>query len=136
MSNAFSQSMHGSNPASAVMQMQHTNHQEPLSQSSTAQSASPDPHCMQMDTAQQADPTTHQQPSLSCQSSSMDAAMTQGHCDHCNMSLCQSAAAWIHPSVTALDIRAITAMPVRIMSDYSAQHLAGYWQQILRPPKA
>ncbi|CAB1216841.1 hypothetical protein [Acinetobacter bouvetii] len=57
-------------------------------------------------------------------------------CNDCLQLHCQSLSIWLDSQTPDLvQIEAIQAHPV-LNFDYTAQHLSGFWQQILRPPKA
>ena len=58
------------------------------------------------------------------------------HCQDCNSpSHCQTVNLTLHQHVPTL--AAVLAIEQKLppLPDYRARHLAGYWQQILRPPK-
>ena len=57
-------------------------------------------------------------------------------CNDCVQLHCQSLTTWLDsPTAALLNLDPIQEHPQRNF-DYSAQHLTGFWQQILRPPKA
>ena len=59
-----------------------------------------------------------------------------GECNECSQLHCQSLISWIYiqtPQLSHLNV--IQELPA-FHSDYAMQHLTGFWQQILRPPKA
>ena len=57
-------------------------------------------------------------------------------CNDCAQLNCQSLTSWLDSATAELpNLDPIQEHPQRNF-DYSAQHLTGFWQQILRPPKA
>ena len=57
-------------------------------------------------------------------------------CNDCVQLHCQSLTVWLDPQISDLvHLEEVQEHPQRNF-DYSAQHLTGFWQQILRPPKA
>ena len=57
-------------------------------------------------------------------------------CNDCVQLHCQSLTTWLDSATAELpNLDPIQEHPQRNF-DYSAQHLTGFWQQILRPPKA
>ena len=57
-------------------------------------------------------------------------------CNDCVQLHCQSLTTWLDSAIAELpNLGPIQEHPQRNF-DYSAQHLNGFWQQILRPPKA
>ncbi len=78
---------------------------------------------------------SHQQ--LDCMSGMSQQQMLQSHhCQDCSLSMCQSLITWL--SIEALYLSApLSSQAVQpIITDYQMRHLSGFWQQILRPPKA
>ena len=58
------------------------------------------------------------------------------HCQDCNgPSHCQNVNVLFNPQLISLLLPPLLEHSAHIHSDYQARHLAGYWQQILRPPK-
>ena len=57
------------------------------------------------------------------------------HCQDCNPLHCQIANLAVQQVIPDLAPSFIPT-PIQFTSVYQAQHLAGYWQEILRPPKA
>ncbi len=58
------------------------------------------------------------------------------HCPDCNsLSHCQSVNVLFNQPLPSLLLPPLLEHSAHIHSDYQARHLAGYWQQILRPPK-
>ncbi|ENX34378.1 hypothetical protein F889_01656 [Acinetobacter colistiniresistens] len=59
------------------------------------------------------------------------------HCQDCNsISHCQSVNLALDPQGPSLGATPFLELNTRTNTDYQARHLAGYWQEILRPPKA
>ena len=85
-----------------------------------------------LDHQQQKQPVAH---SSSCFSAT-DSALSQDHCKDCNVSFCQSLLLWIKSEIAPLSTASTAENSIHLASAYTAQHLAGYWQEILRPPKA
>ena len=57
-------------------------------------------------------------------------------CNDCVQLHCQSLTVWLDSQISDLvHLEEVQEHPQRNF-DYSAQHLTGFWQQILRPPKA
>jgi hypothetical protein len=57
-------------------------------------------------------------------------------CNDCVQLHCQSLTVWLDSQISDLvHLEEVQEHPQRNF-DYSAQHLSGFWQQILRPPKA
>ena len=66
----------------------------------------------------------------------MQDQMQHFSCNDCVQLHCQSLTTWLDSGTAALlNLNPIQEHPQRNF-DYSAQHLTGFWQQILRPPKA
>jgi len=66
----------------------------------------------------------------------MQNQMQHSSCNDCVPLHCQSLTSWLDSQTTELlSFDHIQEHPQRNF-DYSAQHLMGFWQQILRPPKA
>jgi hypothetical protein len=57
------------------------------------------------------------------------------HCQDCNPVHCQIVNLALQQAVPDIDSQFIP-ISSQFSSIYQAQHLAGYWQEILRPPKA
>lgn len=57
-------------------------------------------------------------------------------CQSCPLSLCQISSAWLHVDQFATVLGFDDFLKSTFSSHYQAQHLAGFWQEILRPPKA
>ncbi|BCT89213.1 hypothetical protein RYU24_16180 [Acinetobacter variabilis] len=56
-------------------------------------------------------------------------------CPDCIYSSCHSLSSWIDVEISKLTLPEIHALETTFISNYQAKHLAGYWQEILRPPK-
>lgn len=57
-------------------------------------------------------------------------------CQSCPLSLCQISVAWLQIEHFATVLPLNHSQKSKFTSHYQAQHLAGFWQEILRPPKA
>lgn len=57
-------------------------------------------------------------------------------CQSCPLSLCQISVAWLQIEHFATVMPLNHSQKSKFTSHYQAQHLAGFWQEILRPPKA
>ncbi|KXZ71030.1 hypothetical protein [Acinetobacter venetianus] len=66
-----------------------------------------------------------------------DSMSDDQHCQDCNQpSHCQNVNLALDQQVPTLSLTSIFELNHRTNTDYQARHLAGYWQEILRPPKA
>ncbi|MQZ32076.1 hypothetical protein F4U02_13885 [Acinetobacter haemolyticus] len=62
---------------------------------------------------------------------------SQQHCQDCNHpSHCQSVSFALDQQLPDLSPVISVKLSIDKKTDYQARHLAGYWQEILRPPKA
>ncbi|QER40445.1 hypothetical protein F2A31_12330 [Acinetobacter suaedae] len=62
---------------------------------------------------------------------------SEQHCQDCNHpSHCQSVNFALDQQLLDLSILVSVELSIDKKTDYQARHLAGYWQEILRPPKA
>ncbi len=78
-----------------------------------------------------------QQSKMSCHDSKITQNQTtQPHCSECGMLLCQNMLAWVAPNEFAIQDPQLSVTSKSLPLHYQAQHLAGFWQEILRPPKA
>ncbi|MGN5765375.1 hypothetical protein ACNQO6_13625 [Acinetobacter calcoaceticus] len=58
------------------------------------------------------------------------------HCQDCNStSHCQSINFALDQNTPSLSASPFLELSTHIHADYQARHLAGYWQEILRPPR-
>lgn len=57
-------------------------------------------------------------------------------CQDCTLFSCQSSIVWFNADIPELSPPDHLYNLSPISKDYKAQHLAGHWQEILRPPKA
>lgn len=57
-------------------------------------------------------------------------------CQSCPLSLCQISFAWLQIEHFTTVLPLNYSQKSKFTSHYQAQHLAGFWQEILRPPKA
>ncbi|GGH40945.1 hypothetical protein GCM10007354_27830 [Acinetobacter courvalinii] len=58
------------------------------------------------------------------------------HCQDCNStSPCQSINFALDQNTPSLSASPLLELSTHIHTDYQARHLAGYWQEILRPPR-
>jgi len=61
----------------------------------------------------------------------------QQHCEDCNHpSHCQTVSFTLDQNIPELSALSVFERPIHLITAYQARHLAGYWQEILRPPKA
>ena len=60
----------------------------------------------------------------------------QMDCQNCPLSICQISNAWLQVQQLAVQGPIAIALQGQFSSHYQAQHLVGFWQKILRPPKA
>lgn len=58
------------------------------------------------------------------------------HCQDCVLFSCQSSIVWFNNDIPKLIAPEHSQNILIHQMTYQAQHLAGYWQEILRPPKA
>jgi len=58
------------------------------------------------------------------------------HCQDCILFSCQSSIVWFNNDIPKLIEPEQIQNTLSHQVTYQAQHLAGYWQEILRPPKA
>lgn len=130
MSNALSSTSH----ITAIENKMQTDHQ--------AKTSKLELHCMQMDhvEAEAAHMSAHSSQSqhLNCHVQEVavaQASLTQ-HCPDCSVSLCQSLTAWHVVEPIELPPAVAVERSNHLAIAYQAQHLAGFWQEILRPPKA
>lgn len=58
------------------------------------------------------------------------------HCQDCNStSHCQSTNFALDQNTPSLSYSPLLELDTHLHTDYQARHLAGYWQEILRPPR-
>ncbi|MEG0486504.1 MAG: hypothetical protein RR575_01065 [Acinetobacter sp.] len=57
-------------------------------------------------------------------------------CQDCALFSCQSSIVWFNTDIPQLNSPEHSQNLNSLQSFYQAQHLAGHWQEILRPPKA
>ncbi|MDR6542806.1 hypothetical protein ABIC56_003089 [Acinetobacter bereziniae] len=57
-------------------------------------------------------------------------------CQDCSLLSCQSSVIWFNSDIPKLIIPDHFQNSASYPATYRAQHLAGFWQEILRPPKA
>ena len=62
--------------------------------------------------------------------------MQHASCNDCAQLHCQSLSTWLDVQTVKLFRAEEIQQRQQLNFDYSAQHLNGFWQQILRPPKA
>ena len=70
-----------------------------------------------------------------CHPSTKD-QMQHASCNDCAQLHCQSLSTWLDVQTVKLFSAEEIQQRQQLNFDYSAQHLNGFWQQILRPPKA
>lgn len=96
--------------------------------------------CMQQ-SKQQVDHLQHQK-----QSTQETTQTTHQHCDDvkntetdcldCNFNACHSLMSWLHLTESEQPNPLFVSSSTKTTLPYNAQHLHGFWQEILRPPKA
>ncbi|WP_228257199.1 hypothetical protein [Acinetobacter sp. WCHAc060025] len=57
-------------------------------------------------------------------------------CQNCALFSCQSSIVWFNTDIPKLSVPQDHLEQNSLQIHYQAQHLAGHWQEILRPPKA
>ena len=57
-------------------------------------------------------------------------------CPDCIYTSCHSLISWIDVEIPELALPETHTHETILLPNYQAKHLAGYWQEILRPPKA
>ena len=62
--------------------------------------------------------------------------MQHTSCNDCAQLHCQSVSTWLDAQTVKLFSAETSQQLQQLNFEYSAQHLTGFWQQILRPPKA
>lgn len=122
MSNALSSTSHIT-PVSNAAQLEH----QAIVNSAAA-------HCAEMAQLDAAQDLLDRQAS-SCHLADA-ASATMKHCPDCRISFCQSLFVWLSPTSIPLSLLAPSESSHKQLIAYQAQHLAGFWQEILRPPKA
>lgn len=80
--------------------------------------------------------TTHHTNSQNPIKSHCESEQTISHCFDCNINTCQTTVSWLDIDVLALDFQVYAKQNQHRYLDYNAQHLSGFWRDILRPPKA
>jgi len=126
--NSHQMASHDQQMPSHDQQMPSHDHQ--MQSAATAQLSS---HCIAMGHSQKSSDTA----SVSCHFTDVaEVQVTQQHCQDCSASLCQSLFAWLSPTLAVIPLSDSAEIPSRLALAYQAQHLAGFWQEILRPPKA
>ena len=58
------------------------------------------------------------------------------HCFDCNLMACQPLSVWLTPNMSELSPFLMSDHQQKFSNAYQAQYFSGYWQRILRPPKA
>lgn len=128
------------------MQMQHeqmmnqlgtTQHQQ-MMQAMTVQDMKA--HCadmqMQLDD-QQANIDLQKQNLTDCHKQLIQSKQVQhSECQDCALFSCQSSIVWFNSDIPQLSSPEYSPNLNSLESFYQVQHLAGHWQEILRPPKA
>ena len=130
--------------SSAVFASAQPMHQQMMTEFSIHQSDSAEklamPNCHDEQTApiqMKHDSSQHVQVQVDqdCHSSIKD-QMQHASCNDCAQLHCQSLSTWLDAqTVESFSTEEIQQLQ-QLNFDYSAQHLTGFWQQILRPPKA
>ncbi|WP_277560302.1 hypothetical protein [Acinetobacter beijerinckii] len=78
-------------------------------------------------------PHAHSGNAMKCHEGMMQDSL---HCQDCNSSShCQAVNLALDQQVPSLSSSPFLELSTHINTDYQARHLAGYWQEILRPPR-
>ena len=97
-------------------------------------------HCQQMNQQTSAAQMTHMQDDHAelapCLSDLKTGKMQHQNCFDCSSMLCQTIVLGMTVPAFVLSAPLIDDKNNNMFSSYQAQHLAGHWQEILRPPKA
>ncbi len=131
------------------LQIQSNNHQnEPLSDAQMMQGMSVQEmknHCMDLQQqaisdAAHSDNQSHDQQMKNlkaCHAQLIQSKQLQHNdCQECTLFSCQSSLVWFNADIPQLSPPEHLQNRSVISIAYQAQHLAGHWQEILRPPKA
>ena len=92
-------------------------------------------HCA--DLAEQAQNKDTVQSLTDCHNQLIQSQQVQhSDCQNCALFSCQSSIVWFNTDIPKLSVPQDTLEQNSLQIHYQAQHLAGHWQEILRPPKA
>ena len=70
------------------------------------------------------------------QQTSLHASKAVKSCQDCHQLHCQNLNTYVEHVIPQLPQQTVFSTTLDTHSDYTTQHLAGFWQEILRPPKA
>lgn len=98
-------------------------------------------HCdVKQNKHQQNQTTDHEQQNNNLKNchtqSSQSKHISATECQDCALFSCQSSVIWFNSDIPKLIIPDHFQNSASYQATYRAQHLAGFWQEILRPPKA
>jgi uncharacterized membrane protein len=98
-------------------------------------------HCdVKLNKLQQNQPTDHEQQNnnlKSCHTQSIQSKhIAATECQDCALFSCQSSIVWFNSDIPKMVTPDHFQNSHHDPANYQAQHLAGFWQEILRPPKA
>lgn len=92
-------------------------------------------HCA--DLAEQVQNTDTVQSLTDCHNQQIQSQQVQhSDCQNCALFSCQSSIVWFNTDIPKLSVPQDNLEQNSLQIHYQAQHLAGHWQEILRPPKA
>ena len=72
----------------------------------------------------------------SCMFVSDSGKIQHQQCPDCSLMACQAMIVWLNVAPVEFSQPIVAYQKQSSQHDYQAQHLAGHWQEILRPPKA
>ncbi len=72
----------------------------------------------------------------SCMFVSDSGKIQHQQCPDCSLMACQAMIVWLNVTPVEFSQPVVVYQNQSSQHDYQAQHLAGHWQEILRPPKA
>ncbi len=78
----------------------------------------------------------HYHEKMLCNNDQTKQQTSQIHCNECSQLLCQNMVAWVDQAAFSIQNPQILKLTELPKLNHQVQHLAGYWQEILRPPKA
>ncbi|GAA5555561.1 hypothetical protein Asch01_00251 [Acinetobacter schindleri] len=78
----------------------------------------------------------HGMHTLAAQHCDNPASSQQHECLDCSFSACQSMMSWFNTESQPLTTSQLYEANSKLSFPYTGRHLSGYWQDILRPPKA
>lgn len=118
--------MHAGMMQNAVHTLQHVSNRSPCHSGNMQHVAQNVQHDLKQANASMVH--CHQEPSLH------SSAISQS-CQDCHQLHCQNLNSYVEQVIPALSQHAVFAANIASHPDYTVQHLAGFWQEILRPPK-